>query len=74
MSSMVVLLNAISVLATFVAAVGIIYLALDSTIGRINAVNNLVIASKIPAKVFLFLGIGVYLILKYFTFYLPFGS
>lgn len=72
MYAMTQLLNAIAVIATFVACVGFIYIVLNSTIGRITILKNAVIADRIMVKDIVFIAIGAFLVLRFCTFYLPY--
>lgn len=70
------LLNSISVLATFVTAIGIIYLLLDNTVGRIGKLRVYHISKSILLKdaIFVTLAIAVIvslLILNVISFYKP---
>ena len=62
---MTLILNIISVLATFVVLEGVIFYTLQSTLGRIRLIKNF------AYKEILFLVIGLLLILLFFDFYLP---
>lgn len=59
------LLNIISIITTFIVFEGVIYFALNMTVGKLNIVK------KFEYKDLLFLSIGVLLILLFFKFHLP---
>ncbi len=62
---MSIILNLISVIATFILIEGMVYFALNTTVGRLNLVKNFIY------KDILFLLIGVILIISFFKFHLP---
>jgi hypothetical protein len=71
------LLNAISILSTFVTIAGIIYLLLDNTIGRVKQIARLHIRGAIALKHVLFVVVAVtsvcYLLFaNIVTFYKPY--
>lgn len=63
---MPILLNIISIIATLIVIEGVVYIALNSTIGRINFVK------KFEYKDAIFLVLGLVLILLFFDFHLPY--
>lgn len=62
---MTLLLNIISIIATFIVIEGIFYFALDNTVGRINVVK------RFKYKDLIFLSIGVLFMILFFDFHLP---
>ena len=63
---MYTILNLISVLATIILIEGLVYFALNSTVGRLNFVK------KLAYKDIVFLLIGIVLIISFFKFHLPY--
>jgi len=63
---MLLILNIISIIATLIVIEGVVYIALNSTIGRINFVK------KFEYKDVFFLTVGLILILFFFDFHLPY--
>lgn len=59
------ILNIISVVATFIIIEGVFFYALDFTIGRISVVR------KLKYKDYIFLSVGVLFKMFFFDFYLP---
>ncbi len=59
------ILNLISIISTFIVIEGVFYIALNSTIGRLENVK------KSPLKDVLFLIPGILFIIFFFDFHLP---
>lgn len=64
---MFVILNIISIIATLIVIEGIVYFALNTTIGRISFVK------KFEYKDITFLTIGLLLIFFFFDFHFPYS-
>ena len=69
---MLQLVNAISILASFVFGTGFIYVLLDFTVGRLRFLNLSFEWNGLQIKDFVFLGIGVFIVLFFATFVVPF--
>jgi hypothetical protein len=69
---MALILNAISATSMFVFGVGIIYILLDSTVGRLAILASKFEWRGLQIKDFVFLLIGIVLILGFTSFYLPY--
>lgn len=70
------LLNSISIIATFVTSIGIIYLLLNNTVGRIGKLREVVLFKAIQLKDVLFVTVALaiivtLLIFRIITFYKP---
>jgi uncharacterized membrane protein YkgB len=65
------ILNSISVLTTFVTTVGIIYILLNESVGKIRGFRSISIGKNLLLKDILFLIVALLLIQRYVTFYKP---
>jgi hypothetical protein len=63
---MYIILNIISIIATLIVIETLVYISLNTTIGRINIVK------KFVYKDLIFLLIGLLLIISFFEFHLPY--
>lgn len=68
---MAVILNTIAFLATTAVAIGLVYLLLNFTVGRLAGFRDIKISAKIYLKDVLFVGLAIFLLLKYTTYYYP---
>lgn len=69
---MALILNAISATSAFLFGVGIIYIFLDSTVGRLSILESEFEWRGLQVKDFAFLLIGIIVIIRYTSFYLPY--
>jgi len=67
-----IILNSISVAAAFIFGVGIIYILLDTTIGRLRVLNSNFEWYGLQIKDFAFLAIGTLTILSSVSFVTPY--
>lgn len=67
-----ILLNTISVVATFIVSVGLIWLILDNTIGRFRFMKSTFNWYGFQVKDFIFISLSSLFILCFFDFYLPY--
>ncbi len=67
-----ILLNAISVTATFIVSVGLLWLILDNTVGRFKFMKSKRLWYGFQFKDFLFITLSTLFILCFFDFYLPY--
>ncbi|GEM_PF-1408363 len=67
-----ILLNTISVIATFIVSVGLLWLILDNTIGRFRFVKSTFNWHGFQVKDFIFISLSSLFILGFFDFYLPY--
>ena len=69
---MIVILNIISILATFIVAVGIIYFILNLVFGNLSFLNRFVVQEiDFKLKHLLFFLFGLIFLFACFTFYQP---
>ncbi len=68
------LFNFISVAASFLFGVGILYLILDFTIGRIKILRSKFEWNGLQIKDFVFLALAIFIVLFFFDFVQPYGS
>lgn len=66
------MLNVISSLLAFTFGTGVIYLIFHYTIGRLKFLDSKFEWNGLQIKDFVFLGIGAFIILFFFSFYLPY--
>lgn len=66
------ILNTLSAASAFLFGVGIIYLLLDNTIGRLPILHSKFEWRGLQIKDFVFLAIGAGVILGFTSFYLPY--
>ena len=69
---MALILNAISATSAFLFGVGIIYIFLDSTVGRLAFLQSKFEWHGLQVKDFIFLLIGIIVIISFTSFYLPY--
>lgn len=69
---MSIILNSISVIATFIVSVGVLWLILDNTIGRLNFTKSKNDWFGFQIKDAAFISFSAFIVLYYFDFYLPY--
>lgn len=71
-SSVSQLLNAISVIASFLFGTGVIYLLLNVTVGKLKFLNSRFEWNGLQIKDFVFLIVGGFTILFFTSFFVPY--
>jgi hypothetical protein len=69
---MLPVLNALSIAATFIFGVGLIYLVLDATIGKIKVLHSKFEWNGLQIKDFVFLAVGAGIIIFCTSFVTPY--
>jgi hypothetical protein len=67
-----IILNSISATAAFLLGVGIIYILLDTTVGRLKILQSRFAWYGIPVKDYALIAISVFTILSWVPFVLPY--